>query len=880
MSAKDANAFVPNLLKGLLIKCMFATAIVVLAVVVTFQWRGYVGQSQMMQQVIFDKADSAGVLLAQQLGGAIKFGNTNAIGEAATTTYGSLGESFVGAIVTNHTGDAIYQTETGEFDVAALTAVAAKALETGQVVVDVKQNIVAHPALFGTAGEDGTVPVAGVIVAQLSLASVQAELAATQLQALLVGGAVFVVALAVLGYFLFSAIVRPINVIGSEMGHIAEQRYDRDMPFTQRADEIGVVSRRLANFRDSLAEGRAAELDAAFKSAAFMGSAAAMLLVDRDFRVTVLNDACTELFDTLGGTLKTRWSGDGAWVGRDLADMADLAPTVAAIKEHGPDALPVSLIAKIGDSRLRIKVNGAQDAAGQFIGAVIEWTDRTESQHNAAVLRGIDDNQLRIEFSASGVCEFANDRTIETFGFENTNLKTVRLNELFRPDLEDPRMDDDLLVAMKEGKDLSGLFYAHNTAGIELVLSGTFVTLREKDGSFERCIFLGVDETAKAAEMKEVRAEQDRIAAEQKGVVGALGGALQALAKGDLTTAIEQDFSRDYAQVKLDFNEAVAALHDAMDVVMRISSSIRNEATGITSAADELAQQTEKQAATLEQTATALDQLTKAVDLTAESAKAARTTSATAQSNAEQGGDVARQTVVAMDKIKNSSQEISKITTVIDDIAFQTNLLALNAGVEAARAGEAGRGFAVVATEVRALAQRSSEAAREINELITSSGEQVREGVELVDRTGQALSAIVKSISDISDRVSGIANSAEEQSSGLSEINAAMSELDRVTQQNAAMFEETTAASHALTSESEELARAVGRFELSATDEAPAQKPAPQAAKAKDGAPSPTKSTKPATPVVPTVPQPAFDGNAAVQIAPVTDADVDDWEEF
>jgi methyl-accepting chemotaxis protein len=166
--------------------------------------------------------------------------------------------------------------------------------------------------------------------------------------------------------------------------------------------------------------------------------------------------------------------------------------------------------------------------------------------------------------------------------------------------------------------------------------------------------------------------------------------------------------------------------------------------------------------------------------------------------------------------VETSSQEISKITSVINDIAFQTNQLALNAAVEAARAGEAGRGFAVVATEVRALAQRSSDAAREINGLISASEEQVRSGVDLVDKTGLALAAIVESISEISTLVSDIATSTKEQSSGLNEINTAVNELDQVTQQNAALFEETTAASHALTAEADSLAQAVARFDLGA----------------------------------------------------------------
>jgi methyl-accepting chemotaxis protein len=231
-------------------------------------------------------------------------------------------------------------------------------------------------------------------------------------------------------------------------------------------------------------------------------------------------------------------------------------------------------------------------------------------------------------------------------------------------------------------------------------------------------------------------------------------------------------------------------------------------------AADDLSRRTEQQAASLEETAAALDEITVTVKRTAEAAAHARSVATTAAGTAEQSGKVVRDAIEAMNGIEKSSGQISQIIGVIDEIAFQTNLLALNAGVEAARAGDAGRGFAVVASEVRALAQRSADAAKEIKSLIAASTNQVEQGVDLVRRTGQALDRITQQVAELTNIVADIAASAQEQASGLGQVNTALNQMDQVTQQNAAMVEESTAASHALAQETDEVSRLVTRFDL------------------------------------------------------------------
>jgi methyl-accepting chemotaxis protein len=271
----------------------------------------------------------------------------------------------------------------------------------------------------------------------------------------------------------------------------------------------------------------------------------------------------------------------------------------------------------------------------------------------------------------------------------------------------------------------------------------------------------------------------------------------------------------DYEKLRLDLNAAMEQLHGVVRGIISNTGTLRSGASEVARAADDLSRRTGQQAATLEQTAAALEQITSNTRKTAEGSMRASLTISQTKADAESSGEVMRQAVVAMDNIEKSSTEISHIIGLIDEIAFQTNLLALNAGVEAARAGEAGRGFAVVASEVRALAQRSAGAAKEIKALISSSAEQVGFGVKLVGEAGQALDRIVTQISEITDAVSEMAKAAKEQANGLREVNTGINHMDQVTQQNAAMVEQSTTACHSLAQKTDELADMAAQFRIS-----------------------------------------------------------------
>jgi len=319
---------------------------------------------------------------------------------------------------------------------------------------------------------------------------------------------------------------------------------------------------------------------------------------------------------------------------------------------------------------------------------------------------------------------------------------------------------------------------------------------------------------------RKAQAEMAEAAAAQRQVVEQLAGKLKALAEGNLASRLDTPFPADYEALRQDFNRAIEMLGRTMQGIANNAGAVRAGAQEITQASDDLARRTENQAASLEQTASALDGITSTVQKTAEGAKAAREIVTAAKNGAAHSGEVVRRAVEAMGRIEDSSRQIGNIIGVIDEIAFQTNLLALNAGVEAARAGDAGRGFAVVATEVRALAQRSADAAREIKSLISASTEQVDFGVKLVGETGAALEEIAAQVAKLNSLVAQIAAGAQEQATGLREVNVAINQMDQVTQQNAAMVEQATAASHGLAGEAKELARLVGQFQL--TEAAPA----------------------------------------------------------
>jgi methyl-accepting chemotaxis protein len=442
------------------------------------------------------------------------------------------------------------------------------------------------------------------------------------------------------------------------------------------------------------------------------------------------------------------------------------------------------------------------------------------ASEDASKLDAIGRSQAVIEFTPDGHILFANENFCKGLGYELQEIKGKHHRIFCDRDYAASAEYSQFWKKLAGGEFIADEFVRYGKGGKEIWIQAAYNPIRDLSGRVTKVVKFATDVTARMS------------------AIAMLGKGLRELADGKLCQSLQTPFVPSMETTRHDFNAVAVKLRDAMQIVAHNASGIAAASSEVRDASQEFAKRTEQQAASLEEAAAALEQVTRTVtDSSGRAGEANRLVHDTRQ-NAEQSGLVVRDAITAMDQIAESSGQITNIIGVIDDIAFQTNLLALNAGVEAARAGEAGKGFAVVAQEVRELAQRSATAAKEIKTLINTSSQQVASGVDLVGRTGSSLRQILEQVGSIHDNISAIVEASKEQATSLREISHAVNHMDQATQKNAAMVEETTAASYSLASEAESLRGLLTQFDVG-TDQQ--QRARPAAARAQVPAVSPLR---------------------------------------
>ena len=630
------------------------------------------------------------------------------------------------------------------------------------------------------------------------------------------------------------------------------------------------------------------------------GAATAIMMIDRDFKITYANASTVKILKDNEEELKSVFPGFSAdnVIGGNI-DTFHKNPAHQRQLLANPNNLPYKTDIQVGPLTFALNVTAQITDDGEYIGNSLEWSDVTEVRKKeievSRLMSAVDgaeanlmlcDADLNITFANPAVVEMLRKRQVELRqiwpGLDVDNLIGTCIDGFHKnPAHQRALLSDPARLPATAEIEVGGLSFTVNATMItgpngeymgNMVQWSDITEQKDAEKQIQSLINSAIDgQLDNRIDYSEYTGFMKNLGAGINNLMDAVVDPLKdgmnvmkALSSGDLTKSMDGEYEGEFAILKESINGTVTNLIDVVGNIRESSASIATASSEISQGNINLSQRTEEQASSLEETASSMEELTGTVKQNADNARQANQLASGARDQAEKGGSVVSDAIDAMSEINTASKKIADIISVIDEIAFQTNLLALNAAVEAARAGEQGRGFAVVASEVRNLAQRSAGAAKEIKSLINDSVEKVDEGSRLVNESGQTLDEIVGAVKKVSDIIAEIAAASLEQSTGIEQVNQTVSQMDEVTQQNAALVEEAAAASESLDEQARELDQLMNYFKLGAGDASRSVAPrAPVAA-----APAPSPAPRPVARAAST-PAPASSGG-----------DDSEWEEF